>query len=374
MQLLQDIPLEDLKGMRVLLRAGLNVPIENGKISSTLRIEKALPSLRYLQESGARTVIISHIGRGGEDSLAPVAKELKKHLPVTFVADILGMQAKAAASAMDDGDILLLENLRADEREEANDDDFAKELAEYGDLFVNDAFEVSHRNHASVTSIPRYLPSVAGLTLAEEVQSLQKALNPPEKSLCILGGAKFETKGPLIKKLLAVYKNVYVCGALANDIFKARGIPVGGSRVSDEAPAEDVLNAQNLLVPKDVTILKADGSHSVVEPSAVEETDVIADLGPESFGILEDLINKSELVLWNGPTGMYEKGFSEWSVEVARALARSKAISIVGGGDTVAAIEDTHLADRLSFISTGGGAMVEFLLEGTLPGIDAVAN
>lgn len=373
MRSLLDIPKEELRGKRVLVRAGLDVPILNGSIPGRFRIDSAIPTLRYLQENGARIVVIAHIGRDVHDTLAPVAEVIKESLPTTFVPDLLGEKAKEAALALQDGEMIMLEDLRHDIREVENDEGFAKELSEYGELYVNDAFSACHRVHASIVGIPKVLPSVLGLGLEKEIDHLKEALTPPPSALCIIAGAKFETKEPLLRKLLEAYDHVYVAGALANDIFRARGYEVGISRVSNFTPAHDVLTHPRLLVPTDATVLHEDNSVSIESPSDLLSSDRNMDLGPASFEQLKTLVSESALTLWNGPTGVYEEGFEDWSIKLAHLIADKSPRSIVGGGDTVTAIDRAHLFDKFSFVSTGGGAMLQFLLEGTLPGIDALS-
>lgn len=373
MRLLTDTPDSELRGVRVLLRAGLDVPLTEGAVANDFRIERAVPSIAYLRERGARVIIIAHLGRDEAASLAPVAAALSEQVPVSFVPHTVGKGAEAAVAQMKDGDVIMLENLRRDGREQENDPAFADALARLGDYFVNDAFSVCHRPHASIIGVPALLPNAAGIGLAQEVAHLEQALVPPEHSLCILGGAKFETKEPLIRKLLEVYERVFVCGALANDIFRARGLPVGTSRVSEGVPSEAVLSHPRLLVPVDVMVRRPDGTALSMMPEEVGEQDAIKDMGPNTLAMLAPYITASGLTLWNGPTGLYEEGFTEWSAALAHAIAASSALSIVGGGDTVASLEKADALHGFSFVSTGGGAMLEFLLDGTLPGLTALS-
>ena len=372
MQLLSGVPKEELRGKRVLVRAGFDVPIVDGTVEGSFRLARSVPTLKLLQEAGAKTIIISHVGRDGE-SLAPVAAAMQQHIPLTFIPDTVGEEARRAVTAMQAGEVLLLENLRRDEREQANDESFAQEIASLGDVYVDDAFSVAHREHASIVGVPKLLPHYAGLELESEVRELSRALTPAEGSLCIIGGAKFETKEPLIRKFLDIYAHVYICGALANDIFLARGVSVGASKVSDRKPSADVVNHPNLAMPVDVTVIHSDGTTGVCLPNEVQEGDIIADIGPESVESLRDIVNGAPLILWNGPTGIYEKGFTERTGALARMIAEHECISLVGGGDTVTAIEEAGATEKFTFISTGGGAMLEFLQNGTLPGIEALA-
>lgn len=372
MRLLKDIPDSDLKGKRVLVRAGLDVPVVDGVVVGEFRVMRALTTLQYLRDRGARIVVIAHIGRDELDSLRPVAELLNKSIPLTFVADTVGERAKAAVAALQDGEIVLLENVRHDPREVANDLEFAAALASLGEIYVNDAFSASHREHASIVGISRLLPSYAGIEMVQEVAHLSEALAPASPSLCILAGAKFETKEPLIRKLLDIYDTVYVGGALANDIFRARGFEIGVSRTSEEAPAAEIVDHPRIIIPVDLTVKHEDGTVSVVKSNEMQTGDRNMDIGPESFAQLSERIDGAALTLWNGPMGIYEEGFESWTIELAKKIARSTSRSIVGGGDTVTAIADAHIFDEFTFVSTGGGAMLEFLTLGTLPGIEAL--
>jgi phosphoglycerate kinase len=375
MRYLSDLGESELQGKRVLVRAGLDVPIADGEVAGDFRVESAIATLAYLRERGARVIIISHIGRDESDTLAPVARILARSIPLTFIPDILGEKAHAAVAALQDGEMILLENLRHDPREVANDAGFAAALAALGDLYVNDAFSDCHRAHASIVGIPRSIPGVMGLELAEEVAHLTSALTPQSPSLCILAGAKFETKEPLIRKMLGIYDTVYVGGALANDIFRARGFEIGVSRASESVPAEDVLAHPHLLTPIDLTVKRADGTEAVVASDAMQAGDRNMDIGPRSFAALKELADGAAITLWNGPLGIYEEGYESWTIELAKAIAEANGRSIVGGGDTVTAIEDAgrDVMKRFTFVSTGGGAMLDFLAEGTLAGIEALS-
>lgn len=374
MKLLSKVPKEELRGKRVLVRAGLDVPLNTqGHVANLFRVRRAAQTLKYLSEAGARVIILSHIGRNPEETNEPVALALKHHLDVHYIPDLLGAAAQDACRALRDGELVLLENLRRDEREKDNDDGFAKELAALGDIYVDDAFSVAHRAHASIVGIPKYLPHYAGLLMEEEVTQLDAAREPAKPSFAILGGAKFETKSPLIQALLGSYDKLFITGALANDVFKARGMPVGRSLISKELPGPEVLNHPHFLAPIDVTVEREDGHARVKGPAVVEEGDKIVDIGPDSVAAIAPLIEQAQFILWNGPTGLYEDGFTSWTHAIAELVAESKAQKVVGGGDTIAAILESGVAEeRLGFLSTGGGAMLEYLLNGTLPGIEAL--
>lgn len=373
MKLLTDIPKDELRGKRVIVRAGFDVPLAQGAVVGDFRLERAIPTLAYLRECGARVIVIAHIGREVTESLEPVARALRDRIPLTFIPDTIGETARAAIAALQDGESILLENLRRDPREVENNTEYAEMLASYGELYVNDAFSASHRAHASIVGIPKFVPSMAGLELAKEVAELTVALAPTAPSLCILGGAKFETKEPLIRMLLGSYDHVFVGGALANDILKAQGYEVGISRVGDVPPTEDVLTHSRLLIPQDLTVQHEDGTVDIVPATAMRPGDRNMDIGPLSLAQLEPLIREASVVLWNGPMGIYEEGFEEWTIQLAKLVAEKGTHSIVGGGDTVTAIADAGVVDRYSFISTGGGAMLDFLTHGTLPGIAALS-
>lgn len=377
MKRLLDLPAEALRGKRVLLRAGFDVPLDaHGDVGELFRIDRALPTLVRLREAGAKTIIISHIGRDPEESNEPVARALARRIPVTFIPDLLGSVAHDAANAMREGDIIMLENLRRDARETENDDGFAKELATLGEIYVGDAFSAAHRAHASIVGVPKYLPHYAGLLLCAEVDELTAARSPLHPSVAILGGAKFETKAPLISTLLANYDSLFLTGALANDIHRARGISVGASLISKEAPSADVLANPHLLSPVDMTVQEADGHAVVKHPGDIQPTDKIVDIGPDSLALLAPKLEAATFILWNGPTGLYEAGFTAWTHAIAEIIARRVAAgakAIIGGGDTIAAIDGSGIShESLGFVSTGGGAMLEYLLDGTLPGIEAL--
>lgn len=374
MRCIDELTPEELKGKYVLVRAGLDVPLDaKGEVADMFRVKRAADTLLYLSAQGAKVIILSHIGRDPEETNEPVARALKTYVPVVYVPDLLGVAAQSARSSMRDGDILLLENLRRDSREAENDPEFAAQLASLGDLYVNDAFSVSHRAHASLVGIPKILPSFGGILLCSEIRELDHARNPAHPSFAILGGAKFETKAPLIKLLLEKYDRVFVTGALANDVFKAKGLPVGRSLISTQLPDAEVLHHDHFLSPVDVLVEKTDAQARVTLPEFVERDDKIVDIGPDSLRLIAPYIEKAKFILWNGPTGLYEAGYAHWTHAIAELIADSDAKKVIGGGDTIAAIQESGTPmERLGFLSTGGGAMLEYLLKGTLPGIEAL--
>ncbi len=374
MRCIDELSAEDFKGKYVIVRAGLDVPLDNvGEVADLFRVRRAIPTLKFLRDAGARTIIMSHIGRKPEETNEPVARALKHHMPVVYVPDLLGNMAHEARNAMRDGDILLLENLRSDARETANDDAFAKLLAAFGDIYVNDAFSAAHRAHASIVGIPKYLPSYAGVLLRDEVRELEKARTPEHPSFAILGGAKFETKAPLIQQLLKNYDHVFITGALANDVFKAQGLPVGRSLISPELPAPSVYGNPRFVSPTDVTVEDEDKQARVKRPHEVFAGDKIVDIGPDTVRHIAPYIIDAKFILWNGPTGLYEDGYDSYTHAIAELIAQSAAQKVIGGGDTIAAIEESGVSEeKLGFLSTGGGAMLEYLIDGTLPGIAAL--
>lgn len=373
MRFLRDIPVTP--NAPVLVRSSLNVPVLGGEVANTYRLRRAAETLEFLAGKGARVIVISHIGEAGTETLTPVASALSFFLKrVSFFPESTGLRARDAVRTMAPGSILVLENLRRHKGETANDPAFAKELASLADLFVQDAFDTCHRSHASIVGVPYMLPSYAGAVLEEEITGLSPALRPASPSLAIIGGAKFSTKEPVLLALLARCDKVFVSGALANDFLKAKGYGIGKSLISNlgSARLEPMLKNKRLMLPTDARVTGPDGTVRVVPVTEVGPEDIIVDHGPETSARIAAETHKAKTIIWNGPLGNYEKGFTEGSAECARAIAGSKAHSIVGGGDTVAVIEKLGLAERFSFLSTGGGAMLDFLAKGTLPGIKAL--
>ena len=359
MRTVRDIPL--FENIPILVSAPLSVPVEDGRVMNDYRLRRMLPTIRFLSERGARVILISHIGDQGTETLAPVAEALKKLTSgVSFFGETISAGARAAIRALSPGEILVLENLRRNRGEKMNDPVFARELAALADVFVQDSFDTCHRRYASFVSVPKLLPSYAGILLEEEVQELSQALVPKHPALAVIGGAKFSTKEAVLTTLLATYDHVFVGGALANDFLKASGQEVGKSLVSggDVSRIKKLLANPKLVLPVDSII--------------VNET--ILDHGPGTVALLTALAQKAETILWNGPLGNYENGFTDATDAFARAVVASDAHSVVGGGDTIASIEGLGLLPRFSFVSTGGGAMLEFLAHGTLPGIEALES
>ena len=360
----------DLSGKTVLVRASCNVPLKDGVVRNSYRLRRALPTLKYLVEQGAKVIVISHLGRELTDSLRPVFEELGADLPLIWGGTIATPEFEAVLSETKPGEIIFCENLRQDPREEANDGEWSKQIAAYADLYVNDAFAEAHREHTSTYGVAKLLPAYAGITLAEEVYKLQRGMTPESPSVFLIGGAKFETKMPLVEKYLALYDYVFVGGALANDVLKARGLEVGKSLVSDVSlVGAPFLNSPKLLVPIDVVVEGPDGVVTK-DVSAVQSDEKIFDMGPATIAMLEPHLIVAKTVLWNGPFGNYEAGFEESTEAVAKIIAASEAYSVLGGGDTVAAVEKLGLNDSFGFISIGGGSMLTFLEHGSTPVLD----
>lgn len=376
MRNVRDIP--HLENTPVLVRAALNVPIEADVVKSDFRLQKALLTINFLKGKFARVILIGHRGQQGTETLMPVYEALKRFVPnLKFCPTATGPEARTAVRDLSPGGVLMLENLRRYPGEKANDKSFVRELAELADVFVQDSFDVCHRAHASVVGLPEYLAPYAGLQLEEEVRVLARALRPKQPSLAIIGGAKFATKEPVLEKLLASYDRVFVGGALANDFMAECGYNVGTSLLSknpDVRVLRRLLTHPKLMLPLDEVVAPREsrGAGTLVAPNKVPSDQAILDDGPATVAALSNIVQKANTILWNGPLGNYENGFTEATEGIARAVAASNAYSIVGGGDTVAAIEKLDLADQFSFISTGGGAMLDFLAKGTLPGLEAL--
>jgi phosphoglycerate kinase len=380
----------DVHGRRVLVREDLNVPLHDGAISDDTRVRAALPTLRDLSQRGARVIVMSHLGRpGGEPapalSLRPVAARLAELLgqPVVFAEDCVGEPARAAVARLQDGDLVLLENVRFHRGEEANDPDFAAQLAELGDLYVNDAFAASHRAHASVVGVAGYLPAYAGELMLAELEALRRALDEPRRPLvAIVGGAKVSTKAGVLRHLLPRVDSLLIGGAMANTFFKAEGMEVGASMVEEEALDEARVVAEvggtRLVLPVDAVCARKmeAGQQSRVFPvAAVEPGWMMLDIGPETRRLFAERVRGAGTVVWNGPLGVSElTDFAAGTRAVGEAVAASGAYSLLGGGDTAAAVEQVGLAGRFSHVSTGGGATLEYLEGRELPGVAVLSR
>lgn len=357
----------NLKGKKVLVR----IDIDDAGVNN-FPVRVLIPTLSYLKESGARTILLGHVGRDIDASAKKLFDILEKETSLRFIPDLVGESAHDGINTMKDGDVVLLENVRSDIRETENNEGFAQELAKLADIYVNDAFSVSHREHASVVGVPQYLPSFAGFQLQAEIQALSKALTPESPSMVILSGAKTETKLPFIKKFITSYDYVFVGGVPANNFLKEKGLEIGVSIISSEhIDISSIVNDKKIIIPTDVVVIK-DGVSNTKSVEGVLPGEKIVDVGPETVRELKEKISHMSCVLWNGPLGEYERGFDLATKDLARIIAESNAHTLVGGGDTLSAIAELGLEDNYSFISTGGGAMLQFLLNGTLPGIEAL--
>jgi len=372
-ELTSIINFTNLRGQYVLVRSSLNVPVDNGEIRNYFRLVRCLPTLEWLVKEGAKVIVCGHLGRDKESSLEPVYKYLKQSLKteVKFSPEVVGPTTKNLRDSLQDGEVLVLENLRRDPRETKNDADFARSLADLAEIYVNDAFDASHREHASLVNTPRFLSCTYGINFIKEYDELYKAIKPESPSLFILGGAKFETKMPLVEKFLELYDHILISGALANDFYKARGLEVGKSLVSDISLAGNpIVNHPKIILPNDVVVVNAAGERRTTLVEDVKPDEAIVDAGPQTIETIELFSRNAKIILWNGPLGNYEAGFSDQTLACAALVAESPAYSIVGGGDTTAAIESLNNYDKYSFVSTAGGAMLTFLEEGTLPALE----
>ncbi|NCS99692.1 phosphoglycerate kinase [Candidatus Parcubacteria bacterium] len=367
---IQDVK-KELKGARVICRVDFNVPIkESGIVMSDFRIKATLPTINFLKEAGAKIILISHIGRAPNESLAPVANYLKQNLGmnVDFVSSIFGSEIEDKIDSLEDGGIVMLENLRSDPGETSNDSFFSKQLAEYADIYVNDAFAVSHREHASIVGLPKEIPAFAGLRMQEEINHLLlKNMNHPV--LAVIGGLKFETKEPLVERLLDDVESLYLCGALAHDFYRAEGFEIGTSVHGDSIPKDDLIENKKITIPSDVLV--ENGARKEYKKSdQVLHNEKIVDIGTESLEELKELSRTAKTIIWNGPFGWYEGGYDKGTIEYLEFLADLDSNIIIGGGDTVGLIEKMSLINRFSFVSTGGGAMLEFLEKGSLVALE----
>lgn len=384
----------NVKGKRVFVRVDFNVPMdESGNITDDTRIRAALPTIKYLAENQAKVILASHLGRpkgqkNPKYSLAPAAKRLGEMLgkEVVMANDCIGPEVKSQVDRLAEGEIMLLENVRFYPEEEKNDPEFAKKLAELADIYVNDAFGTAHRAHASTEGIARYIPAVAGFLMKKEVETMGKALeNPARPFVAVIGGAKVSDKIGVIENLLGKVDTLIIGGGMANTFIKAEGYEVGKSLVEEDKVelAKELLrkaekSGVTLLLPVDVVVAKefsADAPSRVVEISRMEADDQALDIGPESARKFAEAVASARTVVWNGPMGVFEmEQFAKGTEKIAQAMARCQGVTIVGGGDSVAAVEKMGVADKLTHISTGGGASLEFLEGKTLPGVAALKD
>lgn len=382
----------DVRGKRVLVRVDFNVPMdENGNITDDRRIRAALPTIQYLIKNNAKVILMSHLGRpkGEFDlkySLAPVAKRLSELLgqEVIMAKDVIGESAKNAVASMKEGQVVLLENVRFHKEETKNDPEFAKALAQLGDIYVNDAFGSAHRAHASTEGVAHYLPAVAGYLIQKELEVMGKALENPERPfVAILGGAKVSDKIGVIENLINKVDVLLIGGGMAYTFLKAKGYEVGNSLLEEDKVelAKQLMEKAKekgvkLLLPVDNVVaqeFKADAPHKVVDSDKIEAGWMGMDIGPKTREMFGEEIKKAKTVVWNGPMGVFEMpAFAEGTKAVAKYVSECGGTTIIGGGDSAAAVEQLGFADKMTHISTGGGASLEFLEGKVLPGIAAL--
>ncbi|MBI1975529.1 MAG: phosphoglycerate kinase [Candidatus Vogelbacteria bacterium] len=357
-----------IRGKRIIVRAALNAPLEGGAVGNDFRLRANLETLRFLQGAGARLSVLGHVEQPGADSLRSIYEWLSRALTNVRFADGVSM-----VGAVRDGEIVLLENVRRHEGEKKNDPVFSQELASLGEIFVNEAFADSHREHASIVGLPLLMPSYVGFRFEEEVKNLSRAFSPRHPFVVILGGAKFSTKLPLIERFVAVADTIFIGGALVIDFYRTLGYEVGMSLVSDgEYDFSRLLANEKIKIARDAVVQTKDGERRTVNARDVSPREAILDNGPAFVSEIARAVSSAKFVLWNGPLGNFERGFWESTHGVAQAIASSAAESIVGGGDTITAITRLNLFEKFDFVSTGGGAMLDFLATGTLPGIEAI--
>jgi phosphoglycerate kinase len=383
-----DLKDEELIGKRVLVRVDFNVPIKNGVITDDRRIREALPTIKYLMEKGAKVILVSHLGRpkGFQDDLRldPVAKRLSELLgkPVKKLNDCIGEEVEKEVANMNPGDVVLLENIRFYKEEEANDPEFAKKLAKLADLYVNDAFGTAHRAHASTAGVANYIPGVAGLLMKKEIEIMGKALeNPDRPFVCILGGAKVSDKIGVIQNLVNKVDVLLIGGGMMFTFLKAMGYEIGKSIVEEDKLdlAKDLMNLAKekgvkFVLPVDAVVvkeIKEDAPTTVKDVDKFDKDDIGVDIGPKTIDLFREEIMKAKTIIWNGPMGIFEiPAFANGTKKVAEAIAENKnCVSIVGGGDTAAAVQLFGLEEKFTHISTGGGASLEFLEGKVLPGV-----
>jgi phosphoglycerate kinase len=392
---LKAIASQDVQGKRVLVRADLNVPVQNGQVSDATRLERLVVGLKNLSQRGAKVIVVSHFGRpkSGPDaalSLKPIAEAFSTLLgrPVQFATDCIGAPAESVIAGLKAGDIAVLENLRFHKGEEKNDAAFAQALAKLGDLYVNDAFSCAHRAHASTDAIARLLPAFAGPLLMEEINALRRALEKPQRpTAAVVGGAKVSTKIPVLENLVAKVDKLIVGGGMANTFLLARGVNVGKSlcepdllKTVEKIEARAKASGCEIVLPVDGVVareFKAGAVSSVVDVAATPADVMILDVGPKSVAHLIGVLQGCHTLLWNGPLGAFEiepfgAGTFALAKEAARLTRGGKLVSVAGGGDTVAALNAAGVTEQFTYVSTAGGAFLEWLEGRELPGIAAL--
>ena len=388
MRSIQDLSLEALQGKRALVRVDFNVPFEGGRISDDARIQAAIPTISYLTERKAKVVLMTHVGRPKgavvpELSVVPLAQRLSELLgqPVGTVSDCVGPDAALAVQGLADGGVLLLENVRFHAEETDNNPEFSKQLAELGDLFVQEAFGTAHRAHSSTAGVADYLPAYGGFLISKELEFLKGAVEAPKRPfVAIIGGAKVSSKIGVLENLLDKVDTLIIGGGMTFTFLKAQGLEVGTSLVEDDKLEEAksfIVKSQTsqtrVILPIDQVVADTfsnEANRQVVSNNEIPDDAMGLDIGPESIQVIQGVLKEAQTVLWNGPLGVFEfSNFSEGTFSVARALADSSATTIIGGGDSAAAIARVGLTDRMSHISTGGGASLEYLEGKVLPGI-----
>jgi len=374
---------KDIRDKRVLLRVDLNVPIKNGKVADDYKIISQLETIRFLLRYNCRIIIVSHLGKpkAGEFerkfSLSPVAKRLEQllHHKIKFVNDCVGLKAGTSVARMKDAEIVMLENIRFELGEKENSSKLAKSLASLADVYVNNAFAVSHRKDASVCAIRRYLPAFMGILTEQEINHLNKAIKPKKPLVTIIGGSKISTKIALIKNLQKKSYKVLIGGALANNFLLAKGFEVGKSLIDEDSLAfAKKFKKENVLFPVDVIVKNEAEKIFHKKLSEVDKTDSIMDIGPETVKLYTKFIKEAQTIIWNGPMGMFEEEkFSHGTKGIARSVAlrsKGKAFGVAGGGETVEALRETGMMDYVDWVSTGGGAMLAYLGEEAMPGLE----
>jgi phosphoglycerate kinase len=381
----------DLKGKHVLMRADFNVPLKEGVIGDDKRIRATLPTIKYILEQGAALVLMSHLGRPAgtgyqaELSLKPVADRLAELLgkPVKFAPDCIGAEVEAMAAALQPGEVMLLENVRFYKAETKNDPNISEQLAKLGEIFVNDAFGTAHRAQSSTEGVAHYLPAVAGFLMEKEIDFLGRANEDPERPyVVILGGAKVSDKIAIIKNMLSKADKVLIGGGMANTFFKAQGLEMGDSLVEDDVlDTASALRAEAgdaLVLPVDAVVANAfdnEAASKIVAVDAIEPGWRMLDIGPKTVALYKGVLETAKTVVWNGPMGVFEMpNFAKGTFAIAEILAELDAVTIIGGGDSASAVKKAGVADKVSHVSTGGGASLEFLEGKVLPGVAALQN